>query len=449
MKVSSKTILSYGLGSLGSNLIWGLMLGYLMLFYTDYFGISAVAVGTLFLVARIWDALMDPIMGVIVDNTKSRWGKFRPYLLVAPVIMAGLTVLCFLQPHISPAAKIIYAYVTYIMWGMSYSVVDVPYWSMTAAITDDPKERTKVVMVPRVMAIIGGILVSVFTLPLVKVSNSWFLVSLIYAVLCVVFFWTTFFNVKEQVTVTRNEKFTFRDAFRVIKLNQPLLMLLLTMLMEDSITKFKGAFGIYYFKYYLHAENLFPLFSLVSVVPILIGAMFVPMMSKRLGKKKTTIIGLVGSGVSGIALFFVGKSMIPFFTLSILGSLFFGIAAITMSAMIADCVEYGEWKTGKRAEGTVFATNTFRSKFAGAIGGGIGAYLLSGIGYIPNQTQTGTTMVWMQLLYTIIPGILLLISVVPLFKYQLTEVIYEKILTEIKMKRESNKAKAETLAKVQ
>jgi GPH family glycoside/pentoside/hexuronide:cation symporter/probable glucitol transport protein GutA len=210
------------------------------------------------------------------------------------------------------------------------------------------------------------------------------------------------------------------------------------MLLEDTVTKFKGAFGIYYFKYYLHAENLFPLFSMVSVVPILIGAMFVPMMSKRLGKRKTTIIGLVGSGVSGIALFFVGKSMIPFFVFSILGSLFFGIAAITMSAMIADCVEYGEWKTGKRAEGTVFATNTFRSKFAGAIGGGIGAFMLSGIGYIPNQTQTGTTMVWMQVLYTIIPGILLLLSAIPLMKYQLSEGFYEKILSEIKIRRKSN-----------
>jgi GPH family glycoside/pentoside/hexuronide:cation symporter/probable glucitol transport protein GutA len=419
------------------------MLGYLMLFYTDYFGISAAAVGTLFLVARVWDAFMDPIMGVIVDNTKSRWGKFRPYLLVAPVIMAGLTVLCFLQPHISPAAKIIYAYVTYIMWGMSYSVVDVPYWSLTAAITDDPKERTKVVMVPRVMAIIGGLVVSVFTLPLVKALNSWFLVSLIYAVLCVVFFWITFFNVKEQVTVTRNEKFTFRDAFRVIKLNQPLLLLLLTMLIEDIVTKFRGGFGIYYFKYYLHAENLFPFFSLLSVAPVLIGAMFVPMISKRLGKKKTTIIGLVGYGVSYIALFFVGKSMIPFFTLTIVGAVFFGIATITMSSMIADCVEYSEWKTGKRAEGTVFSTNTFRSKLAGAIGGGIGAYMLSGIGYIPNHTQSGTTMVWMQLLFTIIPGILLLFSVVPLIKYQLTEGNYEKILSEIKMKRESNIAKAQ------
>lgn len=438
MKLSTKTVLSYGIGSLGQNLVYILTVSYLMLFYTDYFGISAASVGTLFLVARLWDALLDPFIGIMVDNTKSRWGRFRPYLLLPPVIMAGFTVLCFLQPNISPAAKIIYASVTYIMWGMSFGLVDVPYWSMTSAITDDPKERTKVVMVPRVMAIIAALFVSVFTLPLVKVLNSWALVSSIYAVLCIGFFWITFFNVKEQVTVARNEKFTFKDAFRVIKSNQPLLLLLLTLLMEDIITKFRGAFGIYYFKYYLHAENLFPVFSLVSIVPVLIGGLLAPMISKHLGKKKTTIIGIIGYGVESIALFFVGKSMIPFFTLNILGGLFFGIATITMSAMIADCVEYGEWKTGKRAEGTVFSTNTFRSKFAGAIGGGIGAYALSGIGYIPNQTQTGTTMVWMQLFFTLIPGILLLISVIPLMKYQLTEGFYEKILSEIKIRRKSH-----------
>ncbi|MGF9963480.1 glycoside-pentoside-hexuronide (GPH):cation symporter [Bacillus rhizoplanae] len=438
MKVSSKTVLSYGLGSLGQNLVYILTVSYLMLFYTDYYGISAAAVGTLFLVARLLDALLDPFIGIMVDNTKSRWGKFRPYLLLPPVIMAGFTVLCFLQPNISPAAKIIYASVTYIMWGMGYGLVDVPYWSMTSAITDDSKERTKVVMVPRVMAIIAVLFVSVFTLPLVKALHSWVLVSSIYAVLCIGFFWITFFNVKEQVTVARNEKFTFKDAFRVIKLNQPLLLLLLTMLMEDIVTKFRGAFGIYYFKYYLHAENLFPVFSFVSIVPVLIGGLLAPTISKRLGKKKTTIIGIIGYGVEHIALFFVGKNMIPFFTLNILGGLFFGIATITMSAMIADCVEYGEWKTGKRAEGTVFSTNTFRAKFAGAIGGGIGAYALSGIGYIPNQTQAGTTMVWMQLFFTLIPGILLLISVIPLMKYRLTEGAYEKILSEIKIRRKSS-----------
>ncbi|MFE5430798.1 glycoside-pentoside-hexuronide (GPH):cation symporter [Peribacillus simplex] len=448
MKLSTKTILSYGVGSLGQNLIYVLMVSYLMLFYTDYFGLSPAIVGTLFLVARIFDAMIDPVIGVIVDNTKSRWGRFRPYLLFAPIIMAVFTVLCFLQPDISPTAKIIYASVTYILWGISYGVVDVPYWAMTSAITEDSQERTKIVTVPRVMAAIAATCVSVLTLPFVKAANSWIPVAAIYAVLCVGFFWITFYNVKEQVTVARNEKLSFKDAARLIGSNRPLLLILLTLLIGDMTMNIRGAFSIYYFKYYLNAEHLFPVFSLASMLPMLLGALLAPFVSKRLGKRTTAIIGNVGYGLAHVALFFVSKNIIFLFALSGLGTLFFGIAAITMSAMVADCVEYGEWKTGKRAEGTVFSSNTFRSKLADALGGAMGAYALGAVGYIPNGAQTNTTMTWMHLFFTLIPGILMITAALPLLKYQLTEGVYAKILSEIKIRRKSRTTEFQNAVKV-
>ncbi|WP_235867338.1 glycoside-pentoside-hexuronide (GPH):cation symporter [Priestia abyssalis] len=438
MKVSVKTSLFYGLGSLGQNFIYVLVVSYLMVYYTDYFGLAPAAVGTLFLVARIWDALDDPIIGLLVDNTKSKYGKFRPYLLYTPVIMAAFTVLLFLQPDLSSTAKIIYAYVTYIMWGMSYTILDVPYWSMTATITDDPKERTKVVMVPRVMAIIAAISVSVITLPLVKALNSWLLVALIYSVICVLFFGITFWNVKEKVNITKKEKYTLKDAGRILKSNRPLQLILLTLLIGDLTMNLRGAFSLYYFKYYLNAEKLFPLYSLVTMLPILIGALLSPIVSKKIGKRMTAIGGNAAYGSGFILLFFLGKNIVLLFVISGLSTLFFGLSMIAMSAMVADCVEYGEWRTGKRAEGTVFSTNTFRSKFADALGGAMGAYALSFIGYIPNQAQTDTTMSWMHLFFTIIPGIFMLVAVLPLIKYELTETFYNKILAEIKIRREGN-----------
>jgi Na+/melibiose symporter-like transporter len=263
-------------------------------------------------------------------------------------------------------------------------------------------------------------------------------VAAIYALLCVGFFWITFYNVKEQVTVARNEKFTFKDAARLIGSNRPLLLVLLTLLIGDMTMNIRSAFSVYYFKYYLNAEHLIPVFSLVSMLPILLGALLAPFVSKRLGKRTTAIIGNVGYGLAHIALFFVSNNFILLFALSGLGTLFFGIATITMSAMIADCVEYGEWKTGKRAEGTVFSSNTFRSKFADALGGAMGAYALGAVGYIPNGTQTNTTMTWMHLFFTLIPGILMIIAALPLMKYQLTEGVYAKILSEIKIRRKSH-----------
>lgn len=168
-----KTAISFGMGSLGQNMLYTLTVSYLLMFYTDYLGIAAASAGVLLLVVRVIDAFADPLFGIFMDNTHTRWGKFRPYLLFTPVVLTVLTLFLFMQPNLSDHGKLIYAFVTYAVWSIAYTFLDVPYWSMTAVITDDPRQRTKVVVVPRIMAIIGAIVSSALTIPLVKATGSW------------------------------------------------------------------------------------------------------------------------------------------------------------------------------------------------------------------------------------------------------------------------------------
>lgn len=248
------------MGSLGNNIVYAFITTYLLVFYTEDFGIAAGTVSVMFLVTRIWDGLNDPIMGIVVDNTNTKWGRFRPYLLFVPFIMAIFTVLCFLNPDLTQTQKVIYAYITYILWGMSFTAMDIPYWSMSATITQDSVERNKVVMVPRTLAMVGFLIVNVSTLPLVNLTGSWTIVAVIYSFFAIVFTLITFFCVKEKVTAKREKRQTPKDVWQLFKANKPLRMTIYAMIILEGINAQRLAMTYYYLRYNLDAESLIPVF---------------------------------------------------------------------------------------------------------------------------------------------------------------------------------------------
>ncbi|WP_340019169.1 glycoside-pentoside-hexuronide (GPH):cation symporter [Paenibacillus sp. FSL H3-0457] len=435
MKVSMKTAISFGMGSLGQNMLYTLTVSYLLMFYTDYLGIAAASAGVLLLVVRVIDAFADPLFGIFMDNTHTRWGKFRPYLLFTPVVLTVLTLFLFMQPNLSDHGKLIYAFVTYAVWSIAYTFLDVPYWSMTAVITDDPRQRTKVVVVPRIMAIIGAIVSSALTIPLVKATGSWTVPALLFSGVCMLCMWLTFFTVKEKIHTPRKETFKIAAAWTLLRSNVPLLMLLLSLFIVDMTMNLRSAFSIYYFKYVLHKENLIALYTAVSIVPILAGAFLSIVVMKKIGKRNTAVVGNIGFGLSYILLFLFGHGVTMLFVWSILGTLMIGMSLIAMSSMLADTVEYGEWRTGDRAEATIFSTNTFRSKFADAMGGSLGAFALAMTGYVPNQAQSPGTVTSIGLFFSVIPGVLMILAALPFLKYKLTEPFYDQILIDIKLRR--------------
>lgn len=441
--LSLKEKLSYGFGSLGASTIYGIMSTYLLLFYTDYFGISAVAVGVLFLVARSLDAVSDLVMGVIVDNTHTRWGRFRPYILFAPFFIAITTVLCFTTPNLDSTGKLIWAYGTYIAWGLAFTSRDIPFWSLSAAITQDTAERNSVVMLPRTVAMIGIISVNVVTLPLVgalgkgNANSGWQYVAAIYGCLCVIFSLITFFNVKEKAIERKEHRQTFKDVLHQIKQNGPLKTLLVFMLITETVTTIKNIFPAYYLKNNYNSPQLIPLFMGAYAIMVIVGAVVTPWVAKKLGKKKAVLYSSIASSCTSIGLFFSGyHSLWLLFFWVVLMGVVDGIAEIVRNSMLADTVEYGQWKTGTRSEGMVFSTNIFKTKVASALGGAMGAFLLGAIGYIsiPGAAQSAATLNGIHYAFTLVPGALSLFALIPLLKYNLTEEKYKEILNEMQGK---------------
>lgn len=430
--ISNLNILAYGMGSLGNNIIYAFISTYLLVFYTEEFGIAANFIAVMFLIARIWDGLNDPIMGIIVDNTNTRWGKFRPYLLFVPFIMALTTVLCFLNPALSDSGKLIYAYITYIAWGMSFTAMDIPYWSMSAAITQDPILRNKVVMIPRTLAMVGFLIVNVLTLPLVKLIGSWTTVAIIYSVVAVIFTLITFFFVEEKVSTKREKKQTLKEVIELFRVNTPLRMIVYTMLIIEGVNAIRLSLTYYYLKYNLGSEDVIPIFLGLYLIMNVVGALIAPIVAKRSGKKYVAIISVIIIIFTFLGMFITGYSnLIYIFIWNTIGAIAMGASNIIMTSMIADCVEYGQWKTGNRAEGMVFSTNIFKTKLASAIGGALGAYTLHFAGYVPDMEQSIETLNIIHMFFTLIPGIIAAFSLIPLFNYELTEKRYNDILEEL------------------
>ena len=195
--VSIKTLITYSMGSLGNNMIYALISSYLLIFLTDSFKVGAAAIGTLFLVARVIDAITDPIMGVIVDNTNTKIGKSRPYLFIVPIFMGIATIMCFSAPDLSYSGKIIWIYIAYIFWGISFTAMDIPYWSLSANITRSSEGKTKIVTSARTVAYVGNFIILTSTIPLVSIIGNWQTVAIIYVCFATIFTWITAFGIRE------------------------------------------------------------------------------------------------------------------------------------------------------------------------------------------------------------------------------------------------------------
>lgn len=430
--VSMKTLISFGMGSLGNNIICAMIGTYLTIYLTDSFGIGAAAVGTLFLVARIIDAITDPIMGVIVDNTKSKMGKSRPYLLVVPIFMGITTIMCFSSPNLSESGKLIWIYISYILWGICFTAMDTPYWSLSANITQSAQGRTKIITSARTIAFGGSLVVSVFTLPLVAKFGNWTTVAVVYSITAAICTWITVWGVREINVDRKPQKQGLKQLKELFKTNKPLRILLISMLMLEITYALRNGFSIYYIKYNFNAESYIPVVTGISIVSGMIGGICTPNITKKLGKRKTALIGIGVNALGFLSIFLLKYSNLTLMlAINTIMGIAEGAANISLASMVADCVEYGEWKTGKRSEGMIFSSNIFKTKLASAIGGALCGYVLAFVGYKANAVQTISTLNGMHVMYSLIPGIIAIFSIISLRRYNLTEKEYEAILEDL------------------
>lgn len=443
-KMSLFTKISYGLGDFASQLIWTFVGTYLTVYYTDVVGLTPLAVSMIMLIARAYDAVDDPLTGAIAERTRTRFGRFRPYILYGTPLLAIVNVLAFTSPAFggNQTAKVIWAGATYLLLGMLYSIVNLSYGALSTVMTNKPEEIIQLNSARMIGTNLGAILLSGAAMPLLlKFSNGdaptargYTMAVAVFSLLAIPLFYLLFFSSKEVIQPVKEEKIPFRTSFKVVLTNKPLICIFMIMLL--SLIAIFGRLGtvIYYYIYVLKRFDLIaPLMmlpSICTVVSILVTSRFV----EKVGKKKMCTISYIGSAAVLTALFFTDISNITM--LMILTALFgiFSFSAPIPMSMIAEAIDYAEDKTGIRADGTSYATVSLSTKMASAIGGSIGIMMIGAFGYVANAEQTLQAMNGINLVVNLIPAAFMLLTLIPLYLYPLNQEKNEAIRNRLRAK---------------
>lgn len=316
-EVTGREMFGHAIAGFGQNLIFGLWSSYMLVFYTDIFGISAGAASIIMLLTRVWDGVNDPMMGTIADHTRTKWGRYRPWLLfMAPVIVVFL-VMNFSIPDLSPALKVAYAGVTYVMMSMAFTAVDVPYWTMPAAMSSDVPKRSRIISLSRMTTTLASTVLGVMAIPLISVlgqgdkAKGYMLTALTVGILGAVFYIIGFANIREHVQPVPNQKITLRSSVKAIVQNKPLLLLLSCGLIGNIATMLKQGMVIYYVKDCIGSESLIPIFSLLFLPGMVVGLMIALAFAKRFDSKSVFIGAKVFGITVDVIFFFVGFGNVP------------------------------------------------------------------------------------------------------------------------------------------
>ena len=450
--ISIKEKISYGFGDFASSMFWKLFSMFLLFFYTDVFGISAAAVGTMFLVTRVWDALNDPMMGIISDRTKTRWGKFRPFLLFGAVPFGIIGVLTFTTPDLSADGKLIYAYITYTLMMMAYTAVNVPYGSLMAVMSNDSVERTSLASWRFIGAFSGGLFVTATANSLVEYfstgadqATGYQMTIGVYAVVAAVLFILTFAGTRERLAPPKEEKNSLKDDLKDLSKNAPWFIMLGANIFILIFNSLRDGSILFYFKYYVKDQtlNLFgnsfeasatalsSVYMSVWLGTNILGVLLAKPVAARFGKKATfSWAALISAGLSFLFFFIPGDSILLIFGLNVLIGITAGIILPLGWSMYADIADYSEWKTGRRATGLVFSSSSMSQKFGWTLGGAISGWLLAGFGFEPNVEQTEEALLGIRLMISVIAGIGALISFGFMRMYKLDE----SFMLEVKSK---------------
>lgn len=458
-KVPFISKLAYGMGDVGCNFSWMFVGNFLMIFYTDVFGISMSAVATLMLFSRFWDAINDPIIGGLSDKTHTRWGRYRPWLLFAAPLTALVLILTFwAHPDWSQTHKIIYMAVTYCILVLGYTCVNIPYGTLCGAMTQNMTERAQINTSRSVSAMIAIGIINIITIPLIEwlgngnARQGYLLIAILYGTIFAVCHIFCFAKTKEVVEVPVAQKIPLRLQLQAVAKNKPYLLALLGQVLFGFILYGRNADLLYYFTYVENDAVLFTYYSMAIIIPSIIGAACFPKVFQLTSNKGwAASVFAFGTGITIIALFFFSPvtSPIPFYLFAALSQFFFSGFNTAIYAIIPDCVEYGEWRTGIRNDGFQYAFISLGNKIGMALGTALLALSLGWAGYETNTTQNEAVVAIMRHSFSTIPGILWVVTALALFFYKLDKRSYNRILAVIKyrfLKRKKNQREYDVIA---
>jgi len=436
--------LGYGVGDFAHSLAFNLPAFYLIYFYTDVFVIPAAAAGLVVFFAKLWDAGVSPTMGYLVDNTKSRWGNKRPYLLFGPLPVAISIVLLFYGPDIGgPGARTAYALITFMLFCSLMTLITVPYGALTPALTTDSHERAVLSAYRMAFAVVGTLVGAGATMPLVNLlgegsqSLGFRKVGFLFGAIVLTIVLITFATVRERVQ-TEIQRSSFRETLSLIRQNKPFLILAAGVLMHQIAINTMSGVVVYYFKYNLHAEHLVPV-AFISMLGT--SACSIPLflyISKKRGKKFAYNFGMGIMAAMSAPLFFFGDKSIAV-SLAIFVIVGVGVATVYLSpwSMIPDTVEYLEWKTGHRREGMHYGFFQFAFKLSVAFPGILAGLVLRFVGYVPNQEQTPVALLGIKLLLTFIPLVFVFIGMYLISRYPIDDETHKRMVSDIASRKTS------------
>ncbi|MDN5913676.1 MAG: glycoside-pentoside-hexuronide (GPH):cation symporter [Pseudonocardia sp.] len=437
--------LGYAAGDAANNLAFSMTSMFLLIYYTDVVGISAAAAGTLFLVIRIWDAFADLFAGRMVDRTMSRWGKFRPFFLFGGVPLMLLSVATFTLPGLADGGTaLLLAYLTYGALGLAYSLVNIPYGSLASAMTQQPEERGSLASFRMIGTALTIILLALVVAPQIQrfrgdpagFQQSLLVTTVVFTVLGVGLYLFLFRTSTEQVARTVAHV-SLRQSLRTLRSNRPLIMLCLS-----SLAFLCGMFTLqtvqaYYARDVLGNANYIILLTILGAGAIFVVAPFIPRLVRTVGKKR----GFIGFGLLGVLAGVVISLAPP--TVPVVAIIGFALMGVSMAgvntlmwALEADTVEYGEWRTGVRTEGTTYAMFSFTRKLGQAVGGAAAAYAIGFGGYVANApAQSGEALGWIAATAGFVPAAFILIGVAVFLAYPLTESVFATMIEETRARR--------------
>ena len=471
--ITLKEKIGYGFGDAASSMFWKIFGMYSLFFYTDVFGITAATAGTMFLIARLWDSFFDVFVGIVSDRTRTRWGKYRPYLLWFAVPFAVMGVVTFFVPDFGQTGKLIYAYVTYSLMMIVYSLINVPYASLLGVISPDPIERNSLASYRMSFAFIGSFVTFMLLQPLIdffartfdsnsitqtaqavesSVSTSpvgWVMGVGVIGILCIILFLLCFRWTKERVTQIETEKdVSVKQDLKDLLRNAPWWILVATGLAALLFNAIRDSVAIYFFRDFVKVNYRMPgtnwdmttIYFLVGQAANLIGVMAAPSISAKYGKKKTYMLAVLFAGILSTGFYFIPNNIVWILIFQFAISVFAGYVLPLLWSMFADIVDHQELKTGRRATGLIFSSSSMSQKLGWAFGAALSGWILALFKYAPDAVeQTPETLFGEHIMISLIPAICCLLAFIGMMFYPLSDKKVKEITEELNVRRKHAK----------
>lgn len=440
--------IAYGGGDLASNLILVLTSTFVTFFYTDALGLNAATIGTIMMLSHVFDGFTDIFMGFVMDQVKSKHGKARCWMLWLAIPIALATVMVFLVPNIGEVGKYIYVIITYnLVTTFLYTMINIPYGALTSLMTRDQDQRTVINIFRMFMAQVGSLIINAFTLPFINAvggstnQRSWIIVSVIYGIVAAALFLICFAKTKERVQISsqQQDRIPLGESFRLVMKNNYWLIIVAIWVVTALGMGMGMSVGTYYAKYILGNENLSGFLSAISLIPVLVCMPLVAPLSKKYGKRNVALIGSIISIVGQVAMLLNSRSFGWLVVCNVIKGV--GQAALTgtLFAMVADTIEYGQWKTGKRVEGMLYSSTTFGAKIGAGVGMAIAMGILGAAGYVGTAAvQTEAALSAIQNLYLLAPLPFLIAMPILYYFYKLDK-IYPQVMAELEQREKEGK----------